>query len=341
MGGKLEETMTRVLNRASMFLVILIAISFSQPEISESSDAKPLTDTSMEIEGFVVHCLEDTSGTGVYHVRNLSGGIVTIRTKTQPVPEVGEYLRITGTLSIDSIINIPLLIEKKRTTIPSTWVLGEGLITPDSDNDGVPDNVDECPSRKGFPSDRGCPKFNYALLGLIAITVILFLVLICVLIRFRSLFRNNSTTASMTQNVSSSSEIPDPIDYIEGSVIKFHAPPPDTLKLLPGYFEIVGGETKLEEIRFFQISEEPVIEITIGRLPGEPYRHIQLQSHTVSRKQAKLVYKNGIYSLINHAPETSNPTLINGGEMKEDESRILEEGDRIEMGEVELIYHVY
>jgi len=341
MVGKREETMTRVLNTASMFLSILVAVTLSQIDISPKGDIEPVLNDSMEIEGFVIRCLVDTFGIGVYQMRNEFGGIVTIRTGTEAMPKVGEYLRINGIVAIDSILNIPSILENERTSLPDGWVLSETGPDLDSDEDGVPDNVDECPHKKGYPSNRGCPTLNYALLGLIATAVTLFIIVIWAFTRLRSLSRNYSTAASMTKSRSSTSDVPDPIDYIEGSVIKFHTPPPDTLKLLPGYFEIVGGETKLEEVRLFQISEEPVIETTIGRLPGEPYRHIQLQSHTVSRKQAKLFYTNEIYSLTNYAPKTSNPTMINGEEMIENETRVLEEGDRIAMGEVELIYHVH
>jgi pSer/pThr/pTyr-binding forkhead associated (FHA) protein len=139
--------------------------------------------------------------------------------------------------------------------------------------------------------------------------------------------------------VDTSAPMPDPAEIIEGATIKIHAPPPNTLKLLPGSFEVVAGEPEIEEIRLYRTSPDPEIETTIGRLPGEPYKHIQLKLQTVSRKQAKLVFSNGEYTLINYAPETSNPTRINGQEMGVNESRVLEEGDRIQMGEVELIYH--
>ena len=60
---------------------------------------------------------------------------------------------------------------------------------------------------------------------------------------------------------------------------------------------------------------------------------------TVSRKQAKIIFADGQYTIINYAPESSNPTELNGRHLAVNESQVLKDGDKISMGEVTLLYH--
>lgn len=136
----------------------------------------------------------------------------------------------------------------------------------------------------------------------------------------------------------SRSPIPEP-QGVTGTTVKIHRPPAGTLKVLPGRFEVVAGENELKEIRFYKVPSQPVPEITFGRLTGAPYSHVQLASPTVSGRQAKLVFQDGRWVLTNFAPQTSNPTRVNGRELGVDESVTLKEGDKVEMGEVALVFH--
>lgn len=135
-----------------------------------------------------------------------------------------------------------------------------------------------------------------------------------------------------------SSETPKPVKE-EGETIKVKIPPPGTLKVLPGRFEIVAGESSLREFRFFKTREQIEQEITFGRSEGGPYNHIKLDSQTVSRKQAKMVFSNNEYTLFNYAGTDANPTRVNGKSMEVGESIKLKDDDKIAMGEVEFLYH--
>jgi len=121
--------------------------------------------------------------------------------------------------------------------------------------------------------------------------------------------------------------------------VKIHRPPAGTLKVLPGRFEVVSGETEVKEIRFYKVPSQAVPEVTFGRLAGAPYVHVQLNSPTVSGRQAKMTYQEGTWILTNFAPATSNPTRVQGRELGVDESVVLREGDQVEMGEVVLRFH--
>lgn len=118
----------------------------------------------------------------------------------------------------------------------------------------------------------------------------------------------------------------------------FEPPAPQgTLQLLPGRLEVVSGPGSGEEMRFVRVPGAKQ-EVTLGRLEGPPYQHLQLKSQTVSRNHARLMYRDGIWILRNESG--TNPTLHNGRPL----SSILEEvplhdGDQIEVGEVALVFH--
>ena len=123
---------------------------------------------------------------------------------------------------------------------------------------------------------------------------------------------------------------------INGDIVNIHQPPPGTLKVLPGRLKVVGGESKLKEIRFFKTKDQVAQEITFGRNPGEPYKHIQLNSPTVSKQQAKIMFSNGVYSIINYSDV--NPTQVNGKPLGINETVTFSDGDKIVMGDVEFVY---
>jgi len=111
------------------------------------------------------------------------------------------------------------------------------------------------------------------------------------------------------------------------------------VKFLPGRFDILGEDGQ-PPIRLYRPPDVPHDEIqyTIGRSPAGP-THIQLNHRTVHRRQASLLFKDGQYLLRNHADGPySNPTRINGDAMQRDETRVLKDGDMIEMGGVALVY---
>jgi hypothetical protein len=106
-----------------------------------------------------------------------------------------------------------------------------------------------------------------------------------------------------------------------------------TLQLLPGRLEVVeGGPGMAREIRFVRQSSADVPEITFGRQEGEPHRHVRLDAATVSRRQARLAYDTGVWTLTNLS--STNPTLVNGVPLATDASCALRDGDRVEMGEM-------
>ena len=65
------------------------------------------------------------------------------------------------------------------------------------------------------------------------------------------------------------------------------------------------------------------------------YRHVQLPAQTVSRMHARMRFENGRWHIANLSP--TNPLVVNGEPLDADgASRVLVEGDRVELGEVVL-----
>jgi PPM family protein phosphatase len=122
-----------------------------------------------------------------------------------------------------------------------------------------------------------------------------------------------------------------------GSVASHERPPDGTLQLLPGRFEVTGGPKAGEEIRFVRLPGSPA-EITFGRAEGPEYRHVRLESPTVSRQQARITFSGGSWSIRNES--STNPTSVNGRPLASDIEEVpLSDGDRIEMGEISFIFH--
>ena len=106
-----------------------------------------------------------------------------------------------------------------------------------------------------------------------------------------------------------------------------------TLQFLPGKLEIIEGRNIGQELRFVRTPGPDGQSITFGRNEGVPYRHVQLEEHTVSRLHAKMSLEGKTWTLTNLSK--TNPAVVNGLPLGEDTPAVvLRDGDRIEMGEV-------
>lgn len=130
-------------------------------------------------------------------------------------------------------------------------------------------------------------------------------------------------------------EGPAPAGWTEGGGVRAGQPPTGELDVLPGRFLIEDGDQQVE-LRIFRTAPGERVETTIGRDPGPAYRHIQLLPASVAGKHAKLVFDRRSYSLINYA--RANPARVNGEEIEENASRRLVDNDRIEIGDVVMIF---
>ncbi|MBC8087510.1 MAG: FHA domain-containing protein [Phycisphaerae bacterium] len=118
----------------------------------------------------------------------------------------------------------------------------------------------------------------------------------------------------------------------EGHGLRYSTPLEGTLQFLPGRLEITSGLDMGREIRFVRVPGPNETQVTFGRNEGPLYRHIQLRDQTVSREHAKMTLADGRWLLTNLS--NTNPVAHNGRVLSPGEHQTLEDGDRLEMGEV-------
>lgn len=122
-----------------------------------------------------------------------------------------------------------------------------------------------------------------------------------------------------------------------GETIRFRRPVEEPVQLLPGRLEVVSGDTVHREIRFVRIPGEPM-QLILGREGGPSPQYVALKSGTVSRQHARLAFSNGRWSVSNLSK--TNPVVVNEEELSHvSGERSLDDGDRLELGEVVLRFH--
>ena len=140
---------------------------------------------------------------------------------------------------------------------------------------------------------------------------------------------------------------------VDGASVRYWRPADGTLQFLPGRLEVIAGRDSGQEIRFVRTPGPDGTRVTFGRAEGAPYRHVQLREPTVSRTHARMtleaVAANGPDSAAGSPCwrlenlSATNPVVVNGRPLASDDSEhssvMLDEGDRIEMGEVIFRFH--
>ncbi len=115
------------------------------------------------------------------------------------------------------------------------------------------------------------------------------------------------------------------------------APTDATLQLLPGRLLVLDDTGKAtRELRF---ARQPgaVTEVTIGRLDAPPERHVRLWAPTVSRLHARMRWVGGQWTIANLSQ--TNPLRVNGWSLQAGSTpRTLMDGDRVAVGEVDLLF---
>jgi hypothetical protein len=317
----------------------------------------------VKIDGFVTQFVETGSkSTSFFYLKDDWGSAIKVRTSNE-TPSVGKRYSIEGPVGIDPRTRDLYVSEESRVELfksvePTTKLVDGTAVSPPRPPGGaVEPAVDSVaaattaqqvstaavrdPEQKKSTdaSTDGRDKSNsltlYLLIG--AAVVIVLIAAVFLMVRSRSdEMKTEDYTLSAATRVDAP---PSPEQVIEGRTIKLHAPPPNTVKLLPGWFDVVGGDDVVKQIRFYSLGGERGAETTFGRASGRPYAHIQLKAPTVSSRQAKVAFDNGSAQLTNLASSDSNPTKVNGREMGVNESVPLSESDRVEMGEVSLLFH--
>jgi DNA/RNA endonuclease YhcR with UshA esterase domain len=312
----------------------------------------------VKIEGFVTQFVEAHSRTtSFFYLKDDWGGVIKVRTSKE-APSVGKRYSIEGPVGLvgldprtrDLYVSEESRVELFKGTEPVISLSQTATISPPkpevlTDTANTPTTAtattmataatDTTSTSVSPPKTKETNWLLYLLIGA-AVVVVLIAAIFLMLRGRRDEMRTEEYGALTTARTDAP---PPPEQVIEGRTIKLHAPPPNTVKLLPGWFDVVGGDDVVKQIRFYSLGGERGAETTFGRVAGRPYAHIQLKAPTVSSRQAKVAFDNGTALLTNLASSDSNPTKLNGREMGVNESVPLCESDRVEMGEVSLLFH--
>lgn len=265
----------------------------------------------VQLEGFVIQQIPAPSGSmSFYYLKDDWGGIIKVRT-SRGAPEVGKRFRVSGAVTQDQEQGERYLHEESRSLLGS-----QPLPT------GMPPLTAQ-PQRGQLT-----PMFWVLFVGILLVFAALIGVLLVILRQ-----QGQKGKPDLAKGM------PEPEEVLEGKTIKFHTPPPGTLKLLPGRLELISGDEsdKVREIRFYRVPTQTEAEFTLGRGQGQPFTHIQLKAMTVSSKHAKLVYAGNEYTLINYSGV--NPVVVNGKPLEANGRAVLKDGDRVEIGEVVFNFH--
>jgi hypothetical protein len=305
-----------------MLLLCLVAPMAGAQELVKATDitgnVQSYNNRTVTLEGTCTQWNEGAEGTvPFYTLKDYYGGVINVRTLTAPV--VGEKYRVTGIVSGDPATMDVYVSETSRGPVEAPP-----------------------PPPPPPPTVWEWIKAHLPLVLIVAIVVVV-LVLIGLIV-WLARPRKTQTAPGLATPVGAGAlpggAFPDaPPSTIEGRTIKITAPPPGTLKILPGRLEVVSGDEIVKEIRFYRVKGQTIPEVTFGRTPGAPFVHVELKMQTVSRRQAKMTFFNNQWMLTNFATSESNPTKHNGVEMPPDGQVALGEGSTIEMGEVKFVYH--
>ena len=125
---------------------------------------------------------------------------------------------------------------------------------------------------------------------------------------------------------------------VQGAQVRFFRAEEGTLEFLPGRLEVVAGDDIGQEIHFARQVGDEDITITFGRSEGPPLRHVQLLDPTVSRQHARMTFAGQRWHLSNMS--TTNAVILNGASLPDHGDGItLQDGDRLEMGAVQFVFH--
>jgi hypothetical protein len=307
-----------------------------------------LLDERVRIDGYVTQYVEATAKTtAFYFLKDDWGGILRVRTSGPP-PAVGKRYSVAGPVSYDPKTKDPYISEESRAELDLERAPAIDIPTPPAGTwttapSQTPVAVGGPVASPGSPSPRAevtpAPPSSFPgslliFLGVVLVGVIV--ALVAVLARRRTRPRTSDFDLAAAGPFEAA---PLPEQIIEGTTIKMHAPPPNTIKLMPGWFEVVSGDEVVKQIRFYKPKGDAQAETTFGRAAGRPYVHVQLKSMTVSARQAKIAFDGGQPNLTNLAAFDSNPTKVNGKELGLNEIIPLQDKDKVEMGEVVFEYH--
>lgn len=258
-----------------------------------------------------------SSSTSHYLLKSESGSVIRVNT-TEGAPDIFKKYRVTGIVYIDPVNKVPFISEKTR-------------IRADA-----PPPAEKTPDVK-----ETNPLEEYWWVGLIVLAMAGLLVFL--LTRKKQPVPVKPPAEPEQPPVETPAAVPP--TYVPPSdlkTIRITNPALKTMRYVPGELVLATGEDKGKSFKFAGFPTPEGSIVTIGREPvtgDRAYAHIQIDErfHTVSRRQAELIWKDNKL-FVKNLSET-NPTQVNGAELKPGKMVQLKPGSIIRTGELEFQYN--
>jgi hypothetical protein len=293
------------------------------------------SDAAVEISGVVtLYTGAASSSTGHYLLKGSTGAAIRVNT-TEGSPDLKGRYRVTGIVYLDPVTRVPFVSEKGRVR-----------------EDGVQPTAAAAGQAQGEGDEWDWLPW---VLGILLLALIGALALV---------FRKRRRPAPVAEVGEPASPVP-----VEGEkesregekatgevqaqppaepasdlkTVRLVLPSPKTMRYVPGELVVLSGEDKGKS---FKIAGFPTPEgsvVTIGResvTDERAYAHIQIEErfHTVSRKQAELIWREKKLFVKNLSD--TNPTQVNGIEVKNGKLVQLKSGSVLRTGELEFEYRI-
>ena len=316
----------RILAVVGFLLSLLPASAPAQftPSPIEQIAATPcrFAGTGVEVTGLVTMYTPSATASpsaGLYLLRSESGSVVRVNT-SKGSPEINRRYRVTGVVQIDPIRKTPFITEQNRLRLNAQ---------------GVPDEVVAVE-----PEESADGSWLIPLIALLVAAVGAGLYF-----GLRILRRKPKSPAGAPEEPEPQPEIIllDETNPAPGDLKTVRITPADPMITLyiPGELVLTSGEDKGRSFRIAGYHTPEGSVVTIGReqVTGDrAFAHIQIDDkfHTVSRKQAELIWTAG--GLVVRNLSDTNPTQVNGVKVERGKSVPLPPGATMRTGELEFEY---
>lgn len=280
------------------------------------TNPEKFSEQAVEISGTATLFAAASATTGHYLLKGISGSAIRVNT-TEGSPDLTKKYRVSGIVYLDPSTHIPFISEKARAR--------EDLPV-------------QTPPVQAAGEEEGRTWFWLA-----PILVVLVLAGAVTVARRRKTSAPPDAAPVKVEPAPVKEEppAPPPEPASDLKTVRITLPSAMTMKYVPGELVVLSGEDKGKS---FKIAGYPTPEgsvVTLGREPvtdERAYAHIQIEErfHTVSRKQAELIWK--AKKLFVRNLSDTNPTQVNGMVIKPGKMVQLKPGSVMRTGELEFEY---